>query len=98
MTPIQRSVARRKLDDRLGLFKALGQRPPRGWIRAIRDALGMTLPQLAGRMNVSASAAIQLEQSEARGAINLATLERAARALDCTLVYAPSCLEPRWNR
>ena len=29
------------------------RRPPRGWIRALRDALGMTAEQLGERMSVS---------------------------------------------
>ena len=44
-----RRTARRRLDQRLvGLD--LGQRPPRGWIRAIRDALAMTTGELGQRM------------------------------------------------
>jgi len=62
--------------------------PPRGWVRAIRDALGMSSRQLAARMNVSQPAITQLERSEAAGAIQLNTLRRAADALDCELVYA----------
>jgi predicted DNA-binding mobile mystery protein A len=31
---------------------------------------------------------VELEQSEAKGTIELATLRRVAQALDCTLVYA----------
>jgi predicted DNA-binding mobile mystery protein A len=48
----------------------------------------MTQAQLAKRLRISQPATIQLERSEGRGAITLATLERAARALDCQLVYA----------
>lgn len=48
----------------------------------------MTAEQLAQRLGVKQSAVIQLEQSEAKGSIELATLRRVADALDCTLVYA----------
>jgi predicted DNA-binding mobile mystery protein A len=48
----------------------------------------MTQAQLGTRLRISRPATIQLEQAEARGAITLATLGRAARALDCELVYA----------
>ncbi|MHB1098608.1 MAG: mobile mystery protein A [Burkholderiales bacterium] len=85
-----RASARRQLDKRLGFLSntdALA-RPPRGWIKAVREALGMTTAQLAKRMGVSQPRAVTLEQAEARGAITLETLERAAQALDCRLVYA----------
>ena len=62
-------------------------RPPRGWIRAIRDALGMTTRELAGRAGVSSPRITQIEQAEVEGAITLATLERIAQALGCRLEY-----------
>jgi predicted DNA-binding mobile mystery protein A len=62
--------------------------PVRGWIKAIRDALGMTTAQLAERMGIRQPSVVALEQSEVRGTIELATLRRVAEALDCTLVYA----------
>lgn len=81
-----RHSARRRLDQRLvGLD--LGQRPPRGWIRAIREALGMTTGELGQRMGLTQSRVSQLERSEELGSIRLDTLERAARALNCQLRY-----------
>lgn len=81
--------ALRHLDRR---FAALGpladaKRPPKGWIRAIRDFLGMTSAQFARRLNVVQSSAVELEQSEARDGITLKRLERAAEALGCRVVY-----------
>jgi predicted DNA-binding mobile mystery protein A len=63
-------------------------RPSKGWLRAIRDALGMTTAQLARRMNVSQPRIVALEKSEANGSITLQTLQRAAEALGCRVVYA----------
>jgi len=82
--------ARARLDEK---FKAMGpvacQSPPvRGWIRAIREALGMTAEQLGKRLGVKQPSVVALEQSEAKGTIELATLRRVAEALDCKLVYA----------
>jgi predicted DNA-binding mobile mystery protein A len=82
--------ARARLDEK---FKAMEpsvrqSRPVRGWIRAIREALGMTAEQLAKRLGVKQPSIVALEQSEAKGTIELATLRRVAEALDCTLVYA----------
>lgn len=62
--------------------------PAKGWIRAIREALGMTAEQLAKRVGVKQPTLHRLEQSEVKGSIELATLRRVAAALDCTLVYA----------
>ncbi|MGA2218672.1 MAG: mobile mystery protein A [Terracidiphilus sp.] len=82
--------SRSRLDER---FSAIGQAsrftpPARGWIRAVREALGMTTAQLAIRMGVKQPSVVNLERSEARGTIELTTLRRAAEALDCTVVYA----------
>jgi predicted DNA-binding mobile mystery protein A len=81
--------ARARLDER---FRTMGpsvrqSQPVRGWIKAIREALGMTAEQLAKRLNVKQPSIVALEQSEAKGTIELATLRRVAEALDCTLVY-----------
>ena len=90
MHPDDRASARRQLDKRLNLFRNsdVFVRPPRGWLRAIREALGMTTSQLARRVGVSQSRAVQIEKAEKEGSITLKSLERAAQALDCRLVYA----------
>jgi predicted DNA-binding mobile mystery protein A len=82
--------SRRQLDRR---FRSLGsarryETPVRGWIKAIREALGMSTAQLAQRLRIKQPSLVQLEQSEAKGTIELGTLRRVAEALDCTVVYA----------
>jgi len=82
--------SRRSLDAR---FKEIGPAsrftaPIRGWIKAIRESLGMSTAQLARRLKISQPSVVQLEASEAKGTIELRTLQRVAEALDCTLVYA----------
>ena len=93
MTNISRrqttAEARRYLDRALPPFQKLPhRRPAKGWIRAIRDALGMTAEQLGARMGVSQPTVHGLETSEADDTIQLKTLRRAAEALGCELVYA----------
>ncbi len=80
----------RHLDKRFTALRPLAKnpRPPKGWLRAIRDALGMTTAQYARRLGVSQPRIIELEQSEASGSVTLHTLQRAAEALGCRLVYA----------
>ena len=48
----------------------------------------MTTPQLAKRLRIKQPSVTSLEQSEARGTVEMGTLRRAAGALDCTLIYA----------
>jgi predicted DNA-binding mobile mystery protein A len=85
-----RAQARKQLDKRLDFVRSTDAltRPPRGWIKAIREALGMTTAQLAKRLGVSQPRAVEIEKAEKTGAITLDTLERSARAMDCKLVYA----------
>jgi predicted DNA-binding mobile mystery protein A len=80
----------RHLDARFADLRPLAtiNRPPKGWIRAIRDALGMTTAQLAKRLGVSQPRVVELEQSEVSGSVTLHTLQRAAEALGCRFVYA----------
>jgi predicted DNA-binding mobile mystery protein A len=82
--------SRSHLDER---FKEIGPAtrytpPVRGWIKGIREAIGMTTAQLATRLGVKQPSVVAIEQSEAKGTIEIATLRRVAEALDCTLVYA----------
>jgi len=81
--------ARRSLDRNLAPFRKAPRRPPaKGWIRALRDALGMTAEQLGERMGISQPSVQRLELSEMQGTIQLSSLRRAAEALDCEVVYA----------
>lgn len=86
--------ARRRLDARFQRLKAFADepRPHRGWIRAIRDALGMSSTELAIRIGVSQQRVSEMERSELHDTITLDTLRRAADALDSDLVYV---LRPR---
>jgi predicted DNA-binding mobile mystery protein A len=84
------SLAAQQLDRRFHeIREALrsAQRPPRGWVKAIREALGMTTAQLGERMGVAQPRVAELEKRETARAVTLRSLERAAEALDCQLVY-----------
>jgi predicted DNA-binding mobile mystery protein A len=79
----------RHLDKRFLSLRPLAniQRPPKGWLRAIRDALGMTTAQYGKKLGVSQPRIVELEKSEQSGSVTLHTLQRAAEALGCRLVY-----------
>lgn len=81
---------RKSLDEKLKAFRFARTvvRPKSGWIKAIRESLGMTSQQLAERMGIQQSGVILLEQREVDKKVTLETLERAAQALGCDLVYA----------
>jgi len=81
--------SRAHLDERFRELKPIARynTPVRGWIKAVREALGMTTKQLASRLGVKQPSVVAIEQSEAKGSIELATLRRVAEALDCTLAY-----------
>src|SRR5229473_5011030 len=81
--------SRELLDSHFDEWKQLRAlaRPPRGWVRAVREALGMSATALAARLGTTAGAVTRLEQSEAAYRVRLDTLRRAADALECDLVY-----------
>lgn len=85
-----RFTARRDLDRQLKQLSLVDAqaRPQRGWLRAIRDALGMTAAQLGARLGITPTSVFEMERREADGSITLKTLEKAAEALNCSLVYA----------
>lgn len=68
--------------------RVMPPRPVRGWIREIRETLGMTTRQLAHRIGIAQKTLVDLEHSEANDAITLRSLRRAAEAMDCVLAYA----------
>jgi predicted DNA-binding mobile mystery protein A len=89
-------AASEQLDRRFAELKPLvtESRPSRGWIRAIREALGMTTGQLAKRLKVQQPRVVELEKAEATGNITMQSLERAAETMGCRLVYALVPVKP----
>jgi predicted DNA-binding mobile mystery protein A len=62
--------------------------PPRGWLKAIRESLGLTERQQADRLGITGSALHKSESAEAEERITLGQLRKLANGLDCELVYA----------
>lgn len=85
-----KSLRLRQLDRGLTPYQAArtASRPSRGWIRAVREALGVSSGELARRLHTSRQLPLQLEKSEAEDRITLRSLRTVADALDCDLVYA----------
>jgi predicted DNA-binding mobile mystery protein A len=82
-----------QVQERLNDFAVLAEHPaPKdGWIRTIREALGMSSYVLADRLGSNRSNVTMIEKREKKGTITLETLSDVAQALNCRLVY---CLVP----
>jgi predicted DNA-binding mobile mystery protein A len=86
-----RALLRKHIDQRMAQLRPVAQLADQhqtGWIRSIRQSLGMTAEQLAKRVGVSQPRVVALEKAEPTGAVELKTLQRYAEALNCHLVYA----------
>ena len=66
----------------------LSARPRTGWVRAIRESLGMSAAAFARRLGMTHAGVRKLESAEASDVITLASLRKLAQALDCELHYA----------
>lgn len=62
--------------------------PPEGWICTVRKALGMSVSQLASRLNVTRSLLNRTEKQELVGAVTLKTMHKIAAAMECRFIYA----------
>jgi predicted DNA-binding mobile mystery protein A len=89
-SPELKRLRLRQLEERLAAWRPLKtQSTPRGgWVRAIRQALGMGVTQLAERARMRPPTILDFEKSEVKGTITLNSLRRLAEAMDATLVYA----------
>jgi predicted DNA-binding mobile mystery protein A len=83
---LQLSLVDRKIKD-MTLLRSV-QRPRSGWLKAVREALGISARHIAERLDITHQAVLKLETSETTGAASLGSLERYAKAMDCILVYA----------
>lgn len=85
----QTILARKNLDRRLAFLREEPLIvPPSGWVKAIREALGLTTRQLATRMGVAPSRVSTIEKAETTGATTIKTMREIAEAMNCTFVYA----------
>jgi predicted DNA-binding mobile mystery protein A len=64
------------------------RRPSRGWLRSIREALGLSLEQVGRKSRNTRQDVLAFEKAEASDRITLASLRKIADAMGCNLVYA----------
>lgn len=85
-----RNTVLRGLDERVAPLLSARKAaivPARGWLRATRTALGLSQGQVAAKLSLTQQAYADFESAEERGAISLNSLQRAAAAMECELVY-----------
>jgi transcriptional regulator with XRE-family HTH domain len=89
MLKVLREMARLDLERQVRPYRRARQnaRPPEGWLRAMRLAVGIPASEIADSMHFSPKMVFQTERSEQKRTIRMDQLEKMARALHCDLVY-----------
>ena len=85
----KKSLQIQQLNGKMLAFASLQKvaQPPTGWIKAIRNAIGMSMLQLGNRLSITKQSVQDMESRERDGSISIKALREAARALDMQLVY-----------
>ena len=82
-----KKILRRSYQKKFDLFrKAIIARPQQGWLKTIREFLGMTTTQLAKRLEISQPRIVAMEKNERN--VKISTMERIANILNCDFSYA----------
>ena len=77
----------RALDKKIFDLKSAKNIVPQssGWIKTVREAIGMTVSQLAARLGVTQPRITKMESNEDN--LKLSTMKKAAEAMNCEFVY-----------
>lgn len=77
----------RALDKKTSDLKSTKNIVPQssGWIKTVREAIGMTVSQLAARLGVTQPRITKMESNEDN--LKLSTMKKAAEAMNCEFVY-----------
>jgi predicted DNA-binding mobile mystery protein A len=84
-----KKLIREQLDKKLKKLAVLlsPEMPERGWIKLIREALGMSGEELGKRVGLNQSRISRLESAELSGDLKLSTLRKVADGLNMKFVY-----------
>jgi Predicted transcriptional regulator with C-terminal CBS domains len=83
-----KNLMRRSLDRKfnaINKIRTLLEKPLQGWVRTIRQALGLSSTQLAIKMGVTQARVAAIEKNEE--SLSITTLRRVAAAMGCRLYY-----------
>ncbi|MEN9413867.1 MAG: hypothetical protein RLZ62_171 [Bacteroidota bacterium] len=85
----KKSLQLQQINNKMFKFALLTQVavPPVGWIKAIRQAVGMSMQQLGNKLSISRQGVMDIERREQDGSITIKSLREVARAMDMQLVY-----------
>ena len=61
--------------------------PPIGWIKAIRNGIGMSMEQLGKKLSITKQGVLDIEKREKEGAITIKSMQEIAKAMDTQFVY-----------
>lgn len=88
MTYWDRKLVREQLDKRLEKIKPLASlNLENGWIKVIREALGMSTKQLGKKVGIDQSRISRLENAEIENDLKLSSLKKIAEGLNMKFVY-----------
>ncbi|MBI2517248.1 MAG: helix-turn-helix domain-containing protein [Opitutae bacterium] len=85
-----RNIIRTALDQQTSVMQDARtsiRRPGWGWLQSVREAIGLKQTEVAKAIGVTRQSYAQLERAEANRSISLKSLDRAAEAMDCEVVY-----------
>jgi len=93
MTNEFKKLMRKQIEASLKKVSDFSQEPlPKsGWIKAVRNALGISSAVLAKKLGCTRPNISYIEQTEQKGTISLDTLKQVAEVMNCKVVY---CLVP----
>ena len=82
-------LIRSQLNHSLTAFKSasLAHRPVKGWIKALRNAVGMSARQLGERMGISQQRLTAIESKESTDSLTIHTLKKVAEATNTHFIY-----------
>jgi predicted DNA-binding mobile mystery protein A len=85
----EKKVVRGQLDKKLAFLRSFASSgiPQSGWIKAIREALGLSSIQLGKRSGLDQSRISRLENAEKNGDLKLSSLQKIAKGLHMQFVY-----------
>ena len=84
-----KKVVREQLDKKLDSLKAFASSgvPKQGWIKTVREALGLSARQLGEKAGIDQSRISRLESAEQDGSLKLSSLQKIAKGLNMRFVY-----------
>lgn len=86
----KKNIAIDQINEKMKAFATASKidLPSLGWIKYIRTGLGMSLQQLASRLNITKQSLQKIETREQIGTVTINTLKDVAEAMDMKLIYA----------